>query len=125
MCSASCGSLKRNQRKGELVRIDEIAQVERELDAVLELVQEPDQRQEAGDAKEEPMRERDWISTTEEINEADRTEQGMEDEAWDEDEVFTETAVSSEGGQKKRRDFAVLRPGDSHCMLSEEAESQR
>ena len=46
MCSASCGSLKRNQRKGELVRIDEIAQVERELDAVLELVQEPDQRQE-------------------------------------------------------------------------------
>lgn len=113
MCSASCGSLKRNQRKGELVRIDEIAQVERELDAVLELVQEPDQRQEAGDAKEEPMRERDWISTTEEINEADRIEQGMEDEAWDEDEVFTETAVSSEGGQKKRRDFAILRPGDS------------
>ena len=83
------------------MRIDEIAQVERELDAVLELVQEPDQRQEAGDAKEEPMRERDWISTTEEINEADRIEQGMEDEAWDEDEVFTETAVSSEGGQKK------------------------
>ena len=44
MCSASCGSLKRDQRKGELVRIDEIAQVERELDAVLELVQEPEDR---------------------------------------------------------------------------------